>query len=158
MKSFKERYDELIALAVQQAGILPGKYLRDTVYGSFFREDDDVYRELSIPVTTTRTEGWTECIYGNVADAQCPVCAETMVVTDVTEVVGSKFAGTFVDNDPMPYIQGVLRCVSDPSHGEGNPHDYFDRDEFLEQRTVVTNLTMAELVTLLDDLAEQKGY
>lgn len=82
--------------------------------------------------------------------ARCPKCRAKLVLTNVHEDVRYTFAGTFAENsDTSPLVEGRLVCPRVKKH----------TDELgYEMTTVKVNDSIAELITLLGDIADELGY
>lgn len=149
--SFTERYNAMMGIALLRMG-----YLGEPGFYGGFEYSADAYKALGLEPPRDRFDRDTASLEG----ARCPRCGGACAVIGVEDVSGSKFAGTFAEDDPYTVAQGTLVCARDENHLlDAFRHDEDERDdEVRELLKVSVESTVGELVCLLDEIAREMGY
>lgn len=140
--SFTERYNALLGVAVLRLG-----YIGQPLYMGGREVSSEGYARFGLGEVRSRV--YSESL-PSLEGAKCHKCRAALAVTSVHETEQSSFSGTFAEShEKYTIAQGTLTCTKSAQHLVKLPS---------EDITVSVESTIAELVCLLDELADEMGY
>lgn len=144
-KPFTERFQEMLGEALLRTGMIEGRHY-------YTRQPNmDAYAKFGFRRYARKEHHSFEELYRppSLSDAKCPTCKAKVKVVDVEERTSHRFAGTFADDESFQHAVGRLVCSKHSDHTAKLGSD---------MTTVSLDSTIAEIIPLLDEIADELGY